>query len=217
MSRFFILLRYNEDHILCKQNLYWCTYWNHLVEWSRESCRVKVKVLLLHKKFEGSVQNHREFIVKILEECENWNLLRNIRWSLISVSHYAKLIRIRQLRTRRYAECKMRSNKKPQCCSRTVSKENIWYWNISQSRTIIGTKKLILMLSSEGSSDFNIVEKLKQRPIMSVLPLLSTVSLLSVQKCVDIYSIFRFEPMNSLSQGVTKLSKEVCTSMLSNL
>lgn len=74
----------------------------------------------------------------------------------------------------------------------------------SRRRKLSVTKKCILMFNFEISIHSNVVEKIKQKSILSILPVFLTFSLLKLQKCVKIYSIFRFEPMHVLLLGVSK-------------
>lgn len=84
------------------------------------------------------------------------------------------------------------------------SEDNMQYWGISHRLTLAIMKKLMSMPNSEEWSHFNVVEKTKQRSMMSILPVLSTFPPLEVQRCVYIYFIFQFEPKNSLSLGDSK-------------
>lgn len=54
-----------------------------------------------------------------------------------------------------------------------------------------------------------LLEKIFKKSILSILPVLSTFSMIGVHDCVDLHAIFLFERLNSLSLDVSKVLKEV--------
>lgn len=72
-------------------------------------------------------------------------------------------------------------------------------------RTLIFSKNLV---TSFLNGSVNVYIKLKSFSMLAILPLLHSFLLMAVNESVDMYFIFRFEPLNFLSLGLSRTLKE---------
>lgn len=91
-------------------------------------------------------------------------------------------------------------------------KDQLLFSTHGEPRTV---ERTLAMMKDLGTGDERTVEQFKQLPMISIPPVLSHFPLVGIHPCVDTYEIFKFEPMHSLSLGVSKLLKECCAAMLS--
>lgn len=105
-----------------------------------------------------------------------------------------------------------RGNQTESPCFRClVRKGNLADGLCGETRTLAHTKQLLTGLERGIDS---VMEDLKQFSMLSIPPVLSAFPMIGVHPCVDIYDIFRFEPMHNLSLGVSKMLKDCATIML---
>lgn len=92
-----------------------------------------------------------------------------------------------------------------------VRKENLPFSCTATARSVHETE---IMLSKLKQQTPGIDEEFQRKSMLSIPPLLSTFPMMSIHSSVDLYTLFRFEPMHNLSLGISKLLKECCVLML---
>lgn len=105
---------------------------------------------------------------------------------------------------------------KAPCHNCLVRREDMADSTFARRRTLRETLELLenIRIARGTESPGAVVEQLDERSMLSIRPVLSNFPLVGIHSCVDLYTIFRFEPMHGLSLGVSKLLKECAIALL---
>lgn len=92
-----------------------------------------------------------------------------------------------------------------------VRKEDLPFSCVGTGRSLKDTSIMVSRLNVRSPG---IEEEFQSKSMLSIPPILSQFPCMSLHPSVDIYTLFRYEPMHNLSLGISKLLKECCVYML---
>lgn len=101
-------------------------------------------------------------------------------------------------------------NTDPQCFRCLISQGNLANRIFGDKRTLVDTIRLLKKLNEGGNS---VKDDMKLCSMFYIPPILSKFPLLGLHGCIDIYSVFRPEPVHELSLSVSKRIKECVVQM----
>lgn len=153
-----------------------------------------------------------EFVMQPLSQCElssiscvTANSVRIIIHLMLS-PYIASTVEYEEM-----LSVKCGAQKNQPCQNFLVPKYDMQFGNSATSRSLEGATKMIAKLQS---SDDSIQEETQSYSRLSITPIISNFTFVSIHTVVDICCIFRFEPMTRFSLGFTQLLKECAVAMV---